>query len=66
MKEPTYNNQPKQAKGGVFAPADMALLKRALRCYKDKLVNEVEITDRGASPELMKVANLLHRLGRID
>lgn len=55
---------PKQTKGGTFAPADMELLKRALRCYKDKLI-DIEMPDRGGSPELMKVANLLHRIGRI-
>jgi len=55
---------PKQSRGGTFAPADMELLKRALRCYKDKLI-DIEMPDRGGSPELMKVANLLHRLSRI-
>jgi hypothetical protein len=55
---------PNENKGGTFAPADMDLLKRALRCYKDKLI-DVEMPDRGGSPELMQVANLLHRIGRI-
>jgi len=56
---------PEEAKGGVLAPADMEILKRALFCYKDMLMG-VEMPDRGGSPELMRVANLLHRLGRID
>ena len=55
---------PNENNGGTFAPADMELLKRALRCYKDKLI-DIEMPDRGGSPELMKVANLLHRIGRI-
>jgi hypothetical protein len=42
----------------------MDLLKRALRYYKDMLVSTEE-SERNASAELMKVANLLHRIGRI-
>jgi len=56
---------PNENKGGTFAPADMDLLKRALRYYKDMLVSTEE-SERNASPELMKVANLLHRIGRIS
>ena len=56
---------PNEVKGGTFAPADMEVLKRALYYYKDMLI-DVEMPDRGGSPELMKVANLLHRLGRIS
>jgi hypothetical protein len=55
---------PNENKGGTFAPADMDLLKRALRYYKDMLVSTEE-SERNASAELMKVANLLHRIGRI-
>jgi len=55
---------PNEAKGGTFAPADMDLLKRALRYYKDMLVSTEE-SERASSPELMQVANLLHRIGRI-
>jgi hypothetical protein len=55
---------PNENKGGTFAPADMDLLKRALRYYKDMLVNTEE-SERASSPELMQVANLLHRIGRI-
>ena len=56
---------PNEVKGGTFAPSDMEVLKRALYYYKDMLI-DVEMPDRGGSPELMKVANLLHRLGRIS
>ena len=54
----------KESNGGTFAPADMELLKRALHCYKDKLV-QIEKTERVTSPELVKVSNLMHRIGRI-
>ena len=55
---------PNENKGGTFAPADMDLLKRALRYYKDMLVS-TEDSERNTSDELAKVANLLHRIGRI-
>lgn len=54
----------KEVKGGTFAPADMELLKRSLMYYKDMLVQSEE-SERNASEELIKVANLLHRIGRI-
>lgn len=55
----------KESKGGTFAPADMAILKRALHAYKDILVR-VEDSERNPSTELSQVANLLHRIGRIS
>jgi hypothetical protein len=55
---------PSENKGGTFAPADMELLRRALRYYKDMLVSTEE-SERTSSAELMQVANLLHRIGRI-
>ena len=55
---------PSENKGVTFAPADMELLRRALRYYKDMLVSTEE-SERASSPELMQVANLLHRIGRI-
>ena len=54
----------KEAKGGTFAPADMPILKNALFYYKDMLVKSEE-SERNVSEELAKVANLLHRIGRI-
>lgn len=54
----------KEAKGGTFATADMELLKRALHAYLDVLVR-VEDSERTPSGELARVANLLHRIGRI-
>jgi hypothetical protein len=53
--------QPKQVKGGVFAPADMDLIKRALYVYKDKLVADAT-SERDIDPELSQLANLLHRV----
>ena len=52
---------PKQAKGGVFAPADMAILKRALEMYKNHLV-QTEESERTVSLDLIAVANLMHRI----
>lgn len=54
----------KEAKGGTFAPADMPLIKNALFYYKDMLVKSEE-SERNTSDELIKVASLLHRIGRI-
>ncbi len=54
----------KEVKGGAFAPADMPILKNALFYYKDMLVKSEE-SERNVSEELAKVANLLHRIGRI-
>lgn len=53
--------QPKVAKGGVFAPSDIALIKRALDVYKTQLV-QTEESERETSSELVQLANLLHRL----
>ena len=57
-------NGPKQAKGGVFAPADIELIKRALNVYLVDVLRAEE-SDREPSPELSKISSLLHRLGRI-
>jgi len=50
---------PKAAKGGTFAPADVALIKKLLMGY----VTDSSMT---LSPqEEQQAINLLHRLGRI-
>jgi hypothetical protein len=54
----------KESKGGTFATGDMELLKRSLMYYKDMLV-QTEESEREATEELVRVANLLHRIGRI-
>lgn len=48
---------PKAAKGGALAPTDIPLLKNALHIYVKTLSDDHE--------DVSKVANLLHRLGRI-
>jgi hypothetical protein len=49
----------KEYKGGVFAPADFELIKRALSAYRNDLLDaEGEEVDA----ELAKVASLLHRI----
>lgn len=63
-RAPQTEHTPKQSKGGTFATTDMELLKRSLMYYKDMLVQS-EDSERNASEELIKVANLLHRIGRI-
>jgi hypothetical protein len=45
--------QPKQAKGGVFAPADIALIKEALSVYAQGDVEDAK---------QRQVVNLMHRL----
>ncbi len=45
--------QPKQAKGGVIAPADVGLIKNALAHYARQDISDAE---------QRQVANLLHRL----
>lgn len=54
----------KESKGGTFAPADMEILKKALHAYKYNLLQS-ELSERNPSDELVKVASLLHRIGRI-
>lgn len=46
--------QPKQAKGGVYAPADVPLIKEALSAYAQTLPE--------GDVKINQVANLLHRL----
>ena len=56
MTEQTAS-QPKEAKGGAFAPADIPLIKAALQSY----VRTLDDND----PDVTKIASLLHRLGRV-
>lgn len=49
---------PREAKGGVFAPADMALIKKALQFYVE---NALDVSSAAVS-EHRQIANLLHRL----
>ncbi|CAB4142383.1 hypothetical protein UFOVP447_3 [uncultured Caudovirales phage] len=55
---------PKESKGGVFAPADIPVIKRALQVYLTDCIRVAD-SERDPHPDLNKVASLLHRLGRI-
>ena len=51
---------PRVAKGGVFAPADIPVLKRALHVYLIDCQRSNE-----DHPDINQIAHLLHRLNRI-
>jgi hypothetical protein len=59
-------SEPKQAKGGVFAPTDIPLIKRALHSYLVECIRTEDYSERDPHPDVVNIANLLHRLGRID
>lgn len=50
---------PKAAKGGVFAPADMKIIKDAMEFFLHTSENMTEAEER-------QIINLLHRLNRIS
>jgi hypothetical protein len=56
----------KEAKGGVFAPSDIPVIKRALHVYLVDMQRTEGYSDREPHPDLNAVARLLHRLGRIE
>jgi hypothetical protein len=56
----------KEAKGGTFAPTDMPVIKRALQVYLIECLRTEGYSDRDPHPDVSVIANLLHRLGRID
>lgn len=51
---------PRESRGGVLAPADVPLLKRALHVY---LIDCQRASDD--HPDINHIANMLHRLNRI-
>lgn len=51
------DSEPRQAKGGVFAPADIKLIKEAVTQYAQNSNDEQTVK---------QVVNLLHRLNRIS
>jgi hypothetical protein len=57
---------PKQANGGVFAPSDIPVIKRALHSYLLDIMQSEGYSERDPNPDVSVIANLLHRLGRID
>ncbi len=54
------SSQPREAKGGAFAPADIALIKRVLLAH----ITDSSITLTPA--EEQQAVNLIHRLGRVS
>lgn len=56
----------KEAKGGTFAPTDIPVIKRALHSYLIDLLRTEGYSEREPHPDVTVIANLLHRLGRID
>ena len=52
------DSEPRQAKGGVFAPADIGLIRVALIQYAQR--SELSREDEA------KIMSLLHRLNRIN
>ena len=53
-----FSASPKQAKGGVFAPTDIELIKKALSFYARKSLTIEDWEER-------QLSNLMHRLNRI-
>ena len=53
-------------KGGTFAPADYPLIKRALHSYLIDCLRTEGFSERDPHPDVTPIANLLHRIGRID
>lgn len=56
----------KESKGGVFAPADIHVIRRALHAYLIDMQRMEGFSDRDPHPDLNAVASLIHRLGRIQ
>ena len=56
----------KEVKGGTFAPTDIPVIRRALHAYLIDMQRMEGFSDRDPHPDLNAVANLLHRLGRIQ
>ena len=56
----------KEVKGGTFTPTDIPVIKRALHSYLIDLLRTEGYSERDPHPDVTAIANLLHRLGRID
>ena len=56
----------KEVKGGTFAPTDIPVIKRALHSYLIDLLRTEGYSEREPHPDVTPIANLLHRLGRIQ
>jgi hypothetical protein len=56
----------KEARGGVFAPSDIPIIKRALHSYLIDCLRTDDVSERDPHPDVPTIANLLHRLGRME
>lgn len=56
----------KEVKGGTFAPSDIPVIKRALHVYLLDCMRTEGHSERDPHPDVTTIANLLHRLGRIE
>ena len=56
-----WGGLPKQAKGGVFAPADIPLIKRALHSYLVDCLRTEGYSDRDPHPDVTPIANQIGR-----
>jgi hypothetical protein len=56
----------KESKGGVFAPTDYPVIKRALHSYLLDLMRVEGYSERDPHPDVAVISNLIHRLGRIQ
>ena len=56
----------KEVRGGVFAPSDYPVIKRALHSYLLDIMRTEGYSDRDPHPDVAVIANLLHRIGRVD
>lgn len=57
---------PIEYKGGVFASSDIPVIKRALHVYLIDCMRSEGHTERDPHPDVSVIANLLHRLGRLE
>jgi hypothetical protein len=56
----------KESKGGVFAPTDYPVIKRALHSYLLDIMRIEGYSERDPHPDVAVISNLIHRLGRVQ
>jgi len=56
----------KESKGGVFAPTDYPVIKRALHSYLLDIMRTEGYSERDPHPDVAVISNLIHRLGRVE
>lgn len=55
----------KELEVGTLTTSDFVLIERALHSYLIECIR-MQDSERDAHPDVHRVANLLHRIGRID